>query len=114
MVLNVLKDGEDGRRFLTGRHGEVSVSVPPIPADTPTFLVTKEHRRFEEFANTVRKNRHIGVCYGPPGVGKPSPHEHMPAPANGNNGSALMMRTSDPFHRVYWKHAPRYGRPRLP
>lgn len=112
MVLNVLKDGEDGRRFLTGRHGEVSVSAPPVPADTPTFLVTKEHRRFEEFANTVRKNVTSVSATGLPAWEKPSPHEHMPAPANGNNGSALMMRTSDPFHRVYWKHAPRYGRPK--
>jgi DNA transposition AAA+ family ATPase len=36
----------------------------------PTFIVTKEHRRFNEFANAVRKERTIGICHGDAGVGK--------------------------------------------
>lgn len=35
-----------------------------------TFIVTKEHRRFTEFANAVRKERTIGICHGNAGVGK--------------------------------------------
>lgn len=35
-----------------------------------SFIVTKEHRRFTEFANVVRKEHTIGICFGDAGVGK--------------------------------------------
>ncbi|MFD7609258.1 AAA family ATPase [Streptomyces mirabilis] len=51
------------------RPADPQTTIPRARLPTPV-MATKEHRRFLEFADAVRRKRYVGLCFGAPGVGK--------------------------------------------
>ncbi len=60
-----LMSSEPGAPWQVGHEAGTATAATTVP-----FVVTKEHPRFAEFADAVRRDRYIGLCYGPPAVGK--------------------------------------------
>jgi DNA transposition AAA+ family ATPase len=61
-----LSGTENRHKAIQKSHAEVGF----LSGLRPPFITAKEYRRFEEFCAACQRERYIGLCYGPPGVGK--------------------------------------------
>jgi len=47
-----------------------NISASMIKLPDQQFIETRQYRRFAEFCQATKHSNYIGLCYGPPGVGK--------------------------------------------
>lgn len=90
---------------------------------TQSFIVAKEHRRFTESANAVKKERTIGICHGDAGVGKtnsapplrqlghPRALHHRVGPTERGRRETLRARAPLPHRLLHTRGPPATQRP---